>query len=354
MYTTEILQKTSTYETANNVDDKKITANNLNGVDVLKFICSILVCLLHSTPLFPEDIFDFSEYVNLGIKQYICRLAVPFFFVSSGYFLFRKIDLQNFDSSKIKEYCFKIVFQTGIWFMLLRQTGTFHLWYLGATVLAVVLLSLLLKKQIRIKCIVIISSLLYIVGLLGDSYYDLVAPLRNNFIINQIFVVYEWFFGSTRNGIFMGFIFIFMGFIFAQKEIKININFARIGFIVSMLLLLAEVLILVHLYGDLRDYNMYIFLLPATFFLFYWVSNLKLKDKAIYKKLRYLSTLIYFLHVFAGNSTLFVNTAIYKFLGIDISAFFAIERIILVIAMSVFIEYMSHKKSLTWLKRLYT
>ena len=111
---------------------------------------------------------------------------------------------------------------------------------------------------------------------------------------------------------------------------------------------------LIYFFDHLKDYNMYIFLLPATFFLFCLASNLNLKDRPLYTKLRSLSLLIYFLHMLAWRVVLIGNTAIDKFLGIDISDFIFIETMILVIAASVLIEYLSHKRGFGWLKYLYS
>lgn len=61
-------------------------------IDLMKFICAILVVTIHTSPFK-----NVSPLLDYGLTQYIARLAVPFFFVASGYFLFRKTDYDNFD-----------------------------------------------------------------------------------------------------------------------------------------------------------------------------------------------------------------------------------------------------------------
>ena len=61
---------------------------NFNGIDVMKFLCAIFVCTIHIEP-FGRNIFGVD--LNFWLMNYVCRVAVPFYFVSAGFFLFRKI-----------------------------------------------------------------------------------------------------------------------------------------------------------------------------------------------------------------------------------------------------------------------
>ncbi|MGN0500520.1 MAG: acyltransferase family protein [Ruminococcus sp.] len=237
-----------------------------DGIDLIKFICAFLVCIIHISPL-PTESLLYSNYINFGFQQYICRIAVPFYFMASGFFLFRKIDLTNIDTNRIQKYCFKTLRLLGTWTLLLVVGWTGHLWYLGALVVAVVLISVLLKYHIKFKYIALLSILLYIIGLLGDSYHGIIEPLKNINIFSFIFSGYEYFFSTTRNGVFMGFIFVLMGVLFAHNKILLNLKSAVLCFCISMLLLLVEVFVLQY-FSNPKDHNMYISLIPATFFLF--------------------------------------------------------------------------------------
>lgn len=321
---------------------------NYNGIDLFKFIGSILIFIIH-IPIFKDDSVEIFKYINFGFQHYVCRIAVPFYFVSSGFFLFRKMSLGNLKVDVIKNYCFKIIGFYGLWKIILIVGQTGHLWYLAATVTAVVLLSLCLYFKIKMKNICILSLLLYFIGLIGDSYYGLIEPLRNMYVLKYAFVLFEKFFKTTRNGIFMGFIFILMGAILAHYNVRLSVKKSLIGLVVSMICLFAEVFLLK--YNDIpSDYNMYVFLLPATFFLFNLACSIQLKDHIIYRHLRNIGMLIYFLHLlvdrFAYSGVAFVN----KCFGVDMTKFHFIISLFLTIFIATFIELLSYKEKFKWIK----
>ena len=59
-------------------------------IDDLRIIAAILVVAIHTAPLF-----EYNEFISYFITNIIGRLAVPYFFVLSGYFLFKKFKHQN-------------------------------------------------------------------------------------------------------------------------------------------------------------------------------------------------------------------------------------------------------------------
>ena len=96
----------------------KISASELppehsfNGIDLIKFICAYLVMMIHIQP-FDGHAGVYNEYmqcINFAMKNIVCRIAVPFFFIASGFLLFRKTDIENIDLGRIKSYCFKLIF----------------------------------------------------------------------------------------------------------------------------------------------------------------------------------------------------------------------------------------------------
>ena len=58
-----------------------------NGIDLFKFICAFMVCMIHVPP-FQTSVFGLDR-LNFYLMQGVCRIAVPYFFVSSGFLLFR-------------------------------------------------------------------------------------------------------------------------------------------------------------------------------------------------------------------------------------------------------------------------
>ena len=271
-------------------------SQNYNGIDLCKFLCSILVFCVHIPP-FSADSSRFEQYLNFGMQHYLGRVAVPFFFVSSGFLLFRSMPLHDLDHERIKVYCFKLLRLYATWNLLLVLGIRGHLWYLSASVVAVILVSLCLRCRFRLSTIWILAGILYVIGLLGDSYYGIVEPLTRYKPIDLIFRVYRRLFTYTRNGLFMGFIFVLMGAAFAHSGRIPSLKTSLIGFVCSMGMLFAEVFVLKTLHIP-AEYNMYVFLIPAVYFLFSFVLQLRLKDRPIFKRLRSAGLWFYLSHLF--------------------------------------------------------
>ena len=261
-----------------------------NFMDVFKFICAILIVIIH-VQIFSSGESKALDWVNLSLYKYIARIAVPFFFVASGFFLFRKVEVNNPDIKTVGIYLAKNLKVFAIWSIILIFGQKFHLWYMQSLVVAVGIVFLLLKLGLKPKIIFLISTILYAIGLFGDSYYGIIKDIE---IINNIFTKY---FLTTRNGIFMGMSFVSMGLLFAKCNICLSKVTCCLGLISSCALMAVEVVLLC-LYDVSRDYNMYIFLQPVTFFIFYFVTHLELKDRPIYSKLRKMGILIYCSHLF--------------------------------------------------------
>lgn len=297
-----------------------IPLKNYNGIDLIKFICSIMVFMVH-VPFFTENIRGqlspplFSA--NFWIANYFSRLAVPFFFVCSGFFLYKKMPNNEIDVVRVKNYCFKLLFLLGAWNILLFLGKDFHLWYLSATVFAVFFLSVCLYFHMKVKYLMLIACVFYVLGLLGDSYFGLVEPIVSKGVPSLLYRIYSHFITQSRNRSFMAVIFVLIGYLFAQEKIKLKTSVSLVLFILSMIGLCAEVFILD--YYDLpADYNMYIFLLPVTTFLFAFASSLTLKDSPIYAKLRTVGVLIYYLHMLILRIVSFGISIFYWLFKVDL------------------------------------
>ena len=93
-----------------------------NGIDIVKFICAIMICIMHVQP-FSSDVSGFTK-LNFWIQNFPCRIAVPFYFTASGFLLFRKTDFNNLNTDRIKNYSFKILRLLGTWTFLLFVGGS--------------------------------------------------------------------------------------------------------------------------------------------------------------------------------------------------------------------------------------
>lgn len=63
------------------------TVVNYNSFDVAKFICSIMVVIIHVYPFGVQETPNIFSHINFTLQNGLCRIAVPLFFVFSGFFL---------------------------------------------------------------------------------------------------------------------------------------------------------------------------------------------------------------------------------------------------------------------------
>lgn len=274
------------------------------GIDWLRLAAAILVIAIHTSPLA-----DFNETGDFILTRVLARIAVPFFFITSGYFLLSRYHdsdrkLRHFLKKTGWIYGASILlylplnFRNGYFSQsqllpeLLKNLifdGTmYHLWYLPASMLGMLIAWKLVEKLDFSKGLVM-ALLLYLVGLFGDSYYVVVEklPLLKAFY-DRLFELFDY----TRNGLFFAPVFLILGGFIADERRKLSSVEAGVGFLISLGLLLAEALIL-HRHGFQRHDSMYVFLLPAMYFLFHLI--LLWKGRRI-PLLRPASLVVYLIH----------------------------------------------------------
>lgn len=163
-----------------------------------------------------------------------------------------------------------------------------HLWYLPSLIIAA-LLATVLCKYIKEKYVVLISIILYLVGLADTCWYY----WAENSSMEQVIHAYDNIFITTRNGLFFGFAFFMLGVV----AVKINYSMRKTLLLlaVSVIGLIVEMYLLRYL-GIAKNYDSVIFSLPTTFVLFLTAKNMKLKDSNKYKWLRSAGVLLWFIH----------------------------------------------------------
>ena len=88
--------------------------NNRNyTIDLFKFISSILIIGIHTNLLI-----DINDTMNFAFVDIICRLAVPFFAVCSGYFLSKSLAKNEFRAKPIKKQELKLIKLYALWTLL--------------------------------------------------------------------------------------------------------------------------------------------------------------------------------------------------------------------------------------------
>lgn len=292
------------------------------GIDYFRLIAAFMVIAIHISPLSV-----WSEGIDYLITYCIGRIAVPFFFMTTGYFVLAPYVLSNFKKKyPLRKYLVKNIrlylIVTAVYIPVsiysgkmpksimefikqLLFDGTFyHLWYFPAAIIGCVLLAYLTKKSVQAA--VCFSLIAYVIGVFGDSYYGLIenVPLLRA-LYTGIFYVSSY----TRNGIFFAPIYILLGMLLAVPEfhfceqrakraclhahlataarVKYPVACSGVfdcgeqvckwGLALSLLLMLLEGWI-TYSFHIQKHNSMYFFLLPVMYFLFQLL--LKVSGKA--------------------------------------------------------------------------
>ena len=157
-----------------------------------------------------------SLLANYYISKGITRIAVPYFFVASGFFLFRKMPKGIFEWDILKRYCVrlgKIYIAWGIIYLpmvmwqiyraddslhaflvVVRDTIfqgalVYHLWYLYASILAALSLYFLFRSGMHLRSILLLGLLLYMIPVAAYSYHGIYAYFFSDDSIVTIFLV---------------------------------------------------------------------------------------------------------------------------------------------------------------------
>lgn len=291
--------------------------------------------------------------------------------------MFKKFPKNSFDSETVKKYLISLLRLYIIWTILYSPfilhgilaekkgillgcliamrnfflTGSYtHLWYLNATLIAVVLVCLLLKRNISINNILLVALGFFLIGLLGQTYFGLLIPLKECYLWSVLKTV-RVVIGTTRNALFVGFFFIAMGIFFAWNEKSLTKGFN--SFVVPLLsvcLLLCEGL-LVKAYGHPLEWNSYLCQPIAVFFIFRYAIDSRKKwaisDKTG-KWMRDIVEIVFLLHIMIRKVADFFIPRFLPFL-VDTSFRYIVVCIVSFVA-GAFIIYLS--KKIKFLKRL--
>ncbi len=290
------------------------TRKNYCSLDIAKFFCAILIISAH----FASETGNFPTIIDYGFSLYV--IAVPFFFCCSGFLFFKK--LYSLPTKEEKKKYF-IKYEKRIWTMYGLWTavyvihvvynwieekelsvgtvlGYLHrcivyssystIWFLPALAVGVAITYFFVMKLNK-KQIVVIAVLLYIFGMFGYTYRFVVEETP----IGTFYDIYDTIFVSSRNGVFNGVPFIFMGSLICQKNIKPTIK----GFFkyaipagISLGLVVVEAFVL-KLKFNVTGMDVGIFIVAFIYFFIMAVLHLDIKENKLWIWLRKLSLLIF-------------------------------------------------------------
>lgn len=296
------------------------SGQNYGGLDRFRILAAILVIAIHTSPLE-----SYSADADFFLTRILARAAVPFFFMVTGQFVLspqlasrtRAPGTVRFSRRReqraVWSYlgklalvyggCVAVYLPLGIYaghyrgltlgkaVQMLVFEGTFyHLWYFPACMLGILLVTLL-GRFLGLRGTLLVSGALYVIGLLGDSYYGVAQRIPAlSGVYDVIFQISPY----TRNGLFFAPLFLALGCLMGggrQKACRDHL-WLWSCFVLSFVLMSKEGFLLRRL-GFQRHDSMYVFLVPVMIFLYKIL--LSIRGRSV-KRLRSISTWIYIVH----------------------------------------------------------
>lgn len=296
------------------------SGQNYGGLDRFRILAAILVIAIHTSPLE-----SYSADADFFLTRILARAAVPFFFMVTGQFVLspqlasRTRAPGTVRSGRGREQravwsylgklalvyggCVAVYLPLGIYaghyrgltlgkaVQMLVFEGTFyHLWYFPACMLGILLVTLL-GRFLGLRGTLLVSGALYVIGLLGDSYYGVVQRIPAlSGVYDVIFQISPY----TRNGLFFAPLFLALGCLMGSGRQKACRDHLWLWscFVLSFVLMSKESFLLRRL-GFQRHDSMYVFLVPVMIFLYEIL--LSVRSRSV-KRLRSISTWVYIVH----------------------------------------------------------
>ena len=283
---------------------------NYNGIDFVKWIMAIFVVAIHTHP--------FENYTSgniLNIYNDLVKMAVPFFFISFGFLLFRKTDIifySDENKTRVKKYIYRILKLYLLWNIVFipitlygyftngkgllynlayyirgfvfvgEQFYSWPLWYLLSTLYSLILIYIFMKLKLSHITAFIISILFYVFGNIISLFIDNMDNLSGN--LHMAANMMNIIFGSGR--LFTGIAYIACGMLIAKYKMPFRWYYILFG----------VGIIILEKMGDISFLTFIPFII-ICFVFFMCVMNLKLKDGVIWYWFRKSSTVMYFTHM---------------------------------------------------------
>lgn len=274
---------------------------------------AICVVAIHTHPLESCTISILNDFYECFV-----RMAVPFFFLSSGFLLAQKFD-SSFASHKnvvvIREYLLKFVKMYVLWTIIYlpmaiyhyissdkgilksvllyvkgfifigEQYNSWHLWYLLSTIYALVFVLILQYLKLSHKKVIIVSTVVFLISI-GIDF--LVAYNGNsNIFVELLIKMIKVSIASGR--IFTGMFYIPLGIVLSRRQPNLAVSWSMLigGYLLNILVKI--------------NFLNSVFLAISAIGLFCVINSFVLPDSKIYPFVRKMSTVIYFIHMYVWS-----------------------------------------------------
>lgn len=281
-------------------------------IDIAKYIAAIFVVAIHTSPFK-----NISTEINFFFVDIVCRFAVPFFAVCTGFYI-SSIGEKNGISLTIKRSLYRmsklyifwslvyLIFLTNNWIRSgsditwlcykgwLKGTivsfSFYHLWYLISMCYGLCFF-ILIKRFVNEKLFISITIILWILQAFGyayDSYFHLLPIIIKNYIN---------LFSAIFNGLTLMLPLLLTGNLIKKYGVCLSNTQIRIGLLISVLGLVIEVYFLRCI--GVQRWSFVLLTLPCAFFVFTALYKMRQKldiDWHFSKYLASISLIVYCIH----------------------------------------------------------
>lgn len=280
-----------------------------NSFDICKLLMALCVVAIHTQP------FVHCTINITNIYDSFVSMAVPFFFLSSGFLLAQKFECSFASPNNVvvvKKYLIKIINMYVVWTVVYlplaiyhfissgtgilesvllyirgfvfvgEQYNSWHLWYLLSTIYALILILIFLYFKISPQKAMILSSFIFLISISID-YLSAYAGNSSLFIGLFIKIIKV----SIVNGrILRGLFYLPLGCFLAQKQPNLKISWSMLvgGYLLNVLVQ--------------TSYLSSFFVAVSSIGFFCVINSIVLPNSRIYLVVRKMSTVIYFIHMY--------------------------------------------------------
>lgn len=263
-----------------------------NGyIDLGKYVAAILVIAIHTRPF---------QYISLDVDFFfvdiICRMAVPFFAICTGFYFTRAFDESSSRFFLFKKTIFKVIkmyllwsfFYLGVllidwhnngilsidnligWFKsLIVSSSYYHLWYLSSLIYAMPLFVIIINKVSKNYCLSI-AIVLWVLEAIDYGYSFLISDV----FISSLPVLSS--FDAIHTGILRMLPLLLVGAYVSRINIdSLSLNRVTILFLLSFSLLVVEAISLRHLGGDHFSFILMTLALSVSVFILVYLKGLR-------------------------------------------------------------------------------
>lgn len=218
------------------------------AIDLTKFVMSICIIGIHSQ-IFKNMSLSLYNVIPMGIM----RIAVPLFFVISGYYFYQRLqqgkETKNYISSLVKLFLIFEAIELVLYLPAYMMQGEFNIflylwkslstglggayWYIISLIISFVVVKQSWKKQ-KILPIMIVGIMLYLIVFSVDSY----AGLFDGTTIQKVASIHTLIWTWPQAGLCSSLFFVSLGAYIYQKKPQFKVSLIHV--LLSIALLGAE------------------------------------------------------------------------------------------------------------------